>query len=299
MKTLKTTILISLLSVSFNSFADLNTGLVAYWNFDDCTANDVSGNNNNGILNGNIQCVQSIVGTGLLFDGNSSIDLGQMDYLPKKSLTFSLWIKKAENGRVEGFIGKWNSSPYTNNSFLMYNGEQTYIDHVGFRMQLSNGKTGVVNSKNKISVNKFTNITVTWSSSTGIVKLYQDGILSASNNIGKGLEILNGVDGYTAKIADWGQFHNGSYRFKGMLDEIRLYDRELSSFEINELYNLAVPINGTIKSLSSHTIDCKNETTGQIVNISASKATTYDCEAKGLKADIGDDISIVIKGKNQ
>lgn len=87
--------------------------------------------------------------------------------------------------------------------------------------------------------------------------------------------------------------------FNGVIDEVRIYNRILSTSEINELYNLAVPVNGTIKSLASHTVDCKNETTGQVVNISASKTTTYDCEAKGLKVSVGDSIAIVIKGNAQ
>ena len=37
--------------------ASLNTGLVGYWSFDDCTAKDNSGHGYNGSINGTASCV--------------------------------------------------------------------------------------------------------------------------------------------------------------------------------------------------------------------------------------------------
>ncbi|GIW67303.1 MAG: hypothetical protein KatS3mg096_171 [Candidatus Parcubacteria bacterium] len=48
---------------------DQAQGLVGYWSFDDCTAKDLSGNNNNGTLMNGPQCVDGKVGKALSFDG--------------------------------------------------------------------------------------------------------------------------------------------------------------------------------------------------------------------------------------
>jgi hypothetical protein len=87
--------------------------------------------------------------------------------------------------------------------------------------------------------------------------------------------------------------------FKGALDEIRLYNRALTATEIKALYNQAIPVNGTIKSMAAHTVTCLNATTAQSITIPASKVTAYDCEAKGLSIKPQDHITITIDGNAQ
>ncbi len=84
--------------------------------------------------------------------------------------------------------------------------------------------------------------------------------------------------------------------FKGYIDELRVYNRNLTASEVQDLYNAGVPISGTIKSLGSHTVTCKNETTGQVINIISTVATSYNCELKGLKVNPGETASIFIRG---
>jgi hypothetical protein len=73
MHCVSTTMFIFLLLVfRSGAHADLNTGLVAYWSLDDCSANDKSVNGNNGIINGNLQCNNGKNGKALYFDGTGS-----------------------------------------------------------------------------------------------------------------------------------------------------------------------------------------------------------------------------------
>jgi len=67
-------------------------GLVAYWSFDNCDANDDSGNGHNGTIYGNPQCVDGEKGKAFRFDGFSDwIDVGPDTYFP--AVTVSAFIK--------------------------------------------------------------------------------------------------------------------------------------------------------------------------------------------------------------
>jgi hypothetical protein len=64
-----------------NSFADLNDGLVAHYEFED-NANDSSGNGNNGIENGNISYAEGKIGKSIYFNGNDSSISGDASAYP-------------------------------------------------------------------------------------------------------------------------------------------------------------------------------------------------------------------------
>ncbi len=57
-----------IISVGVASAVDLERGLVAYYSFDDCSAKDLSGNGNDGIIYG-AKCVDGKFGKALSFDG--------------------------------------------------------------------------------------------------------------------------------------------------------------------------------------------------------------------------------------
>jgi hypothetical protein len=81
--------------------ADLNTGLVAYYPFNG-NANDVSGNNNHGILNGGVTLSQDKLGnenSAYYFDGVSGyISVPNKKTLnPANQVTISLWVRLDNN----------------------------------------------------------------------------------------------------------------------------------------------------------------------------------------------------------
>jgi hypothetical protein len=126
--------------------------------------------------------------------------------------------------------------------------------------------------------------------------VYIDGILKAKvtyNNIGLISSAGEMRIGWTTET------HSAYSYFNGAMDEIRLYNRVLTPAEISGLYYQGVPVNGTIKSLGSHTVTCTNTTAAQTITIPASTATAYDCEAKGLKVNPQDNVTITINGNVQ
>ena len=104
MKKLKLITLLTSLIINSVALADLNTGLMAYYNFDDCSANDTSGNNNNGTINGNLSCVTGTVNKALQFDGASYINVpSNITLNPTKQFTMSFWI------HVDEFTNVWSA----------------------------------------------------------------------------------------------------------------------------------------------------------------------------------------------
>jgi len=74
--------------------ADITQGLVGYWNFDDCTAKDASGNAYNGTIQGSPSCEAGVVGKALKFNTAATtdwIDLGNNFPAPKQ-FTLSAWV---------------------------------------------------------------------------------------------------------------------------------------------------------------------------------------------------------------
>ena len=219
-------------------------GLLGYWPFNG-NANDMSLNGSNGLIHNTTLCGDrfgkqdsAFAFSGLV--GNSYIDIGNLNQTSSMgAMTISLWINKSDSNRTEGFIGKWNTTSSTDNSFLLYNGEQTKLNKGRFSLKFSDNSVSVVSGTTSIPTNQWVNIIGTFDNQTGRIKLFKNGILDNmvidSSSIGK---IIKYHTSYSAKIGNWGSLKtNGTYDFKGKIDDIRIYNHALNDQEINNLYH--------------------------------------------------------------
>ncbi len=196
---------------------DVNTtwatdGLVGWWKFDEgsgMVANDSSGNGNDGNLTNGPTWVSGKIGGALSFDGvDDFVDINSLS--SPTTLTYSLWFK---NEAVS--FATWttllefgNDSPF----FGLYNGVP------GF----ARGAIGT----NPVAQNWLHVVALAEASTT---KIFVQGSLSTTKSDseiqanGQGLGL-----GY-------GQ---GDSHFKGLIDDVRIYDRALSAEEVQALYNL-------------------------------------------------------------
>lgn len=109
--------------------ADLKTGLVAYWSFDDCTAKDASGSRRDGVLhsgsNSGIECVTGVKGKALHFnriDGDNGFGRPGGDYVivPTLPATFfegfsgCAWAEFEENRHWERIFDFGNGATQDN-----------------------------------------------------------------------------------------------------------------------------------------------------------------------------------------
>jgi len=271
MKTLKTAILISLLSVSYNSFADLNNGLVAYYCFDDATniSKDCSTNGNNGSPTGQVNSVTGVKGNAANFGGYNnpaSIHIpnsSSLQFVQDFTISFAL--------KMTGFDGMdgWGSySTFGAHSVFAKSHDRTGMTFLAYGDNATgNVGTGVASfewggNKNDVgaiasnsTVDKWVTFTYVFSNSSKIAKLYADGVLIKTNeNFNQDLSSINSQDLYLGKFSDsW-------YPLNGSLDEVRIYNRALTDNEVSELYQqgttpkLATPTGLEITSLSPFTL---------------------------------------------
>src|SRR3989344_1396932 len=245
-------------SITIRTNPTLKTGLVGHWTFDgkDTTTriDDVSGNSNNGGLvmgsSGTLTATTTIagrLGQALRFDGTDDyINLGTgssvkglttytiagwfyVDTMPANGSSYSLYWESAGNEnavRINAMIENANAT-YANvaNSFT-------------FRYRDTDGSSAVnVNTDaNTISAGRWYHLVAVYDSVGDTEKVYLNNVLmiSASNVAGT---ISDTTPFNSNKIGVSGAPDAGE-NFKGKIDDVRVYNRALSSDEVKRLYNL-------------------------------------------------------------
>lgn len=217
---------------------NLNTGLVGWWTFDGPTmrtnVGDSSGQGNNGALLGfgatSSAVVAGKMGQALQFDGSSnSIYAGTSASTDLVStMTISAWVYPRNLANFPSLIGKRNS---TNNwPFVL-------ILTASNQLQLYSDAGSALNviSDASLPLNKWTYITVTRSGTT--ITFYFNGVPQSGGT----LTLAQGSSAPSALLCLGSQSIGGSLcnsnLFNGLLDDVRLYNRALSSAEVKQLYN--------------------------------------------------------------
>lgn len=220
--------LLRLLTGSIN----LSNGLIAYYPFTG-NAGDSSGNANHGIINGaNLTSDRKgKINTAYNFNGQSWIEVPHssiFDFEKLNSISISLWFNTtSSNGSL--FVQKQSGEGLTQNGFnlgiLRSNGHLSGVSKKtsGVQSLISNPAAGYNNSNWRCIVYVFNG---------GNAKLYLDGkLLSSQTDTGAivGNSQTNLIFGYGLP--------ENNYFFTGKLDDIRIYNRELTQSEITYLAN--------------------------------------------------------------
>jgi hypothetical protein len=251
--------------------ATLQNGLVGYWPF--CgNANDASGNNNNGTVNGASLTSDRFgnANSAYSFDGvNSSINLGSVINQPNFSLSAYCLISVKKNYNTILFKGI-DGGP---------------IKNFEFRLDTNNLYGYIGNSNNWLSTNYINQFnTNTWLHTVltyngNDLKLYYQGNLVATQNIGNYQFDLSNVYVGSRNVNN----SNGlNYNFNGKLDDITIYNRELTATEIQQLYSL-----GNV----SYSWSPGNATTSSIT-VSPTQTSTYTCTASNLAGSSTSSITV-------
>lgn len=219
-------LVLALVLVPTGSAEGADLSLVGWWRFNEGSGimtYDRSGNENNGTLNGNPQWVTGKTGGALEFDGNYDyIDCGNNASLDiTDNLTIAVWVKTNDSGN-----GQHN--PYVTK------GDQSYA----IKHHISNSiEFFIYHDRNWHLVNfpvdgSFNGV---WHHLAGTydgtnLKLYIDGTLEATNaysgSIARSIFSVN-----IGRNAQTGQF------YKGVIDDVRIYNRTLTSDEIAKIYS--------------------------------------------------------------
>lgn len=208
----------------------LDSGLRGYWKLDDAsgtTAADSSTNSNNGTLTNGPTWTTGQIGGAVSFDGtNDYIDLGtvatnDMDV----PFTQSLWAYPTAVGDSMILMEGQDA-----------NGTETYIQAVNsfgnlvIKVGINGSGTGI--QTGYTAINTWYHIVMTYDGTT--LSFYLNGTLYGSANYaGSITERANNM-----RI---GADKDGTGNFTGKVDEVRSYDRVLSSDEVGQLYRLTTP----------------------------------------------------------
>jgi gliding motility-associated-like protein len=225
-----------LFSNSLFAQVNLSQGLIAYYPFNG-NANDVSGNGNNGILQNNIQLTNDRLGnanSAYAFDGiDDYIRVPNSSTLnPSAGLSVALYFKASQN-TVQTFVGKISYSQGVGTQFQVGMGFPLYPGVFSGVNPPNTGCSGqiAVNSSyvnnGSISLNQWHCMVSTFEN--GIQKLYVDGVLVQTVNTG--FSTLNQCNNSDIQIGSW--WLGDVQFFKGVLDDIRIYNRALNQDEVN------------------------------------------------------------------
>ncbi|MBI4159563.1 carbohydrate binding domain-containing protein [Candidatus Wolfebacteria bacterium] len=222
----------------------LRQGLVGMWTFDGNdmsgnTAIDRSGNGNNGTLTNGPQKTIGKIGQALNFDGvDDYVDAGNNSSLNDLGAsTVSAWIYP--KGWGENSYGRIFDSDSCCSSWYIF-----HLDNDGtapdktLRFNVDFDSTDLTRSgaANLITLNQWQYVVVTWDGAAAAsgVKFYVNGVESSSYG-----QEANGVTSRVTgspSLALIGNRTNADRTFKGLIDDVRIYNRALTEAEIRQLY---------------------------------------------------------------
>lgn len=204
-------------------------GLVAYWNFNEGSGNTVhdnSGNGHNGTIYG-ASWTSGKIGNALYFDGDYDyVFQNPFNGFPTAQITVAFWMNTSDTTQEDGCAFSYACSEAAN--------EFVITNYSNFRFAIHDQLVG--NSGISTNDGFWHHIAVTWESSDGQFLFYKDGVQEFSGTVFTG-GLMN-PDGSLAIGGDQDNVGGGwesSQFFKGVIDEVRIYNRTLTQDEIQEL----------------------------------------------------------------
>ncbi len=230
--------------LSWNQVLDISSGLVGHWTLDS-DATDSSGNGNTGILAGDA-AIDTSSSTNNVGPGKLTLD-GSGDYVELSNHAASFdsltqgtiagWINTADTTNTQAILGVADKGDPLSYSALGISQGKLFFDVAeagGYLIRLD--ATPVIADGNWHHVA----VTVDVNGNS----LYIDGVklassqLSYTNGDASSTEFFSQVKNIDAvEIGVTGENGGLVWDFKGLLDDIRVYDRALDSGEIAQLYN--------------------------------------------------------------
>lgn len=267
-------------------------------------AYDFSGNNRDGSWSGDIRSGKTgITGTGFgdglayEFDPDDNPETAVVD-LPTdfnlfdgtQSFSISAWVNPysyppsddPSNGHpVFEFRGERN--------LIIIMGDNGPTDKVNVRRQNTNNNWETLVSTNKVDLNQYDFVTITYDPSNGW-KMYQDGSLVGSSSNTQNIASNNDAD----KQNIGGDTTTSTRQWNGKIDEPRIFSKTLSSSEVENLYNCnQLSSCNTAPSIDSVSTTPQSWTLGSDVDVSAD-VVDGDGTVSSVSVDVSEDGSKIV-----
>jgi len=208
--------------------------LEAYWKLDG-NSDDEIGSNNGSDSSITYGVDYGKIGQGALLNGTSSeITLGTDSSLAPATLSWSAWIKKGENNRLQTMFVRDRGSSSYHNAYII---SMTTGNKIIFEQQNGSSTPVAIESTSTITDTNWHHIVVVRNPSEGTTDFYIDGSLDRGAT-GNTTAINYGTCAQGGRI---GCFVNNigieSIFFKGSIDEVGLWSRALTASDVLALYN--------------------------------------------------------------
>ena len=216
---------------------DLNSGLVAYWNFDEGSGNilhDVSGNGNDGTIYG-ATWVRGVKGYALRFDGeNDYVDVPDSSLLDLTGdFTLIVWVNEFSHAQGQPYenhiLSKHKPDVNSDGSWRFSIGKNDIPFFISYPPYTDYQSRPHIYANTSLSINAWHFVALTFSKEGKYAAFYIDGKMTAQGRID--FEIEN-----TPRDLFIGAENGEKNYFNGTIDEVRIYNRALSADEIKQLY---------------------------------------------------------------
>lgn len=236
---MKQTLLLLLLAMSCLSFVlenktdSLQDGLVAHYNFNNCDARDLTKNASDGKMFGDVTCWCGIEDDGLLFDGfNDYVEFHGIvnRYFTSSDFSISFFIRTDQYSFFQ--------------QSLFSKREDCGEDHVLDFLLDRNKKiidTKVQQSEYKLYKDISPEIEDGGWYHIALVREGQEARTYVNGSLQKAVSRCSGVDLSNEAVLSFSNtpcLDGRTQRFKGILDEFRVYDRAISDDEVQAIYEL-------------------------------------------------------------
>jgi hypothetical protein len=198
-------------------------GLVAYWPFDEgsgTTAFDMSGNGNDGVLEGGAQWVaQGRLGGAIEFDGSTGLVRAPFIPFNERSFTVAMWVNPDLVKSEQVIFSQRDEDGDAQNRrmhFRIYGPDSGDV-RMGFY-------ANDLNSAEFIDSGTWYHLTFWYDFESRTRRIYIDGVLSREQT---------DVNPYLGNAGDtvMGAFTHEEY-FRGIIDDVQVYDRPLTDDQI-------------------------------------------------------------------
>lgn len=221
---MKNKILYTFLILVFSLNAYCQSGLLGSYPFNG-NANDVSGNGNNGVVNGATLTADRFgnLNSAYLFNGiNSFINLG--NNFSYNSHSFSCWARR------DSVLGNMLVSKVNNGPYDLQNSE--YSINV-FTLGTGTAWTTVNSTATSVDYSQWNCYVATYDSLTNTAKLYVNGMVD-SMVVGSYSDVIN-TPIYIGARPFWSGNGGPAFFFNGAIDEVNIYNRVLTQQEVDSL----------------------------------------------------------------
>ena len=204
-------------------------GLIAYYSFDACDATEDTGLGGNGIIVGNATCGCGASLNGLKFDGNTSVQiLSNLDQLFTSDFTLSFFFMPDPNSNaIMDILSKSEICGIDSTLELKYNPVTRDIS-----FSLSQQTNLFVRSTFRLPVDRCYHH-ITYVRRDRELLMYYDGVFQ---NLNPSQALVRIINNGILTIGAGPCLANGEVQFRGTMDELRFYNRALTSSEVEELY---------------------------------------------------------------